>query len=338
MKRMKLIIKLFFIACFDKWLELVLDLFTLIGSAVTIACTYYKSGFVLNNYVDLAVLVFILFIFIVWFYRVCKIILQWDSLDFPKDTFFEYLPLQLEKASIEIKSIAGDVSWLEEQKQVYSNLLAQNPHMNLSIYYSDKKIEQRKRTQELITEYSGLGIKMIPYPYEVETEHIKGVLMDPNAENARFLSFSKREDGDVIRFVKFFSWTNEFHLANAFINSIDTYISLIEEMQEMEEEYESRINELENNITSYIKKLKDKNCVYIGVSGLNNIGKSTLCDGLKLAYKERVIIVRDPFISDLKNSDIANCSFEIALFCLLNQIFEFQEKIQDIKRKIPSDR
>lgn len=326
MKRIIIKLKLFSIACFDKWEELVLDLFTLIGSAVTIAYTYFKSGFVLNDYWDLAVLGFILFIFAVWAYRAYKTIFQWDSLDLPKETFFEYLPLQLEKASTDIKSLAGDVSWLEKQKEVYSNLLSQNPHMTFSIYYSDKESELRKRTRELITDYCDIGVKMIPYPYEVETEHIKGVLIDPNEENARFLSFSKKKDGDIINCTKYFSWTNEFHLANTFVNSINTYVSLIAEVNEMEEEYTSKIEELEKNNSKYIKKLEEKKCVYVGVSGLNNIGKSTLCDVLKRYYQDRVIIVRDPFISDIKNS-----SFDIALFCLLNQILEFQEKYQEIE-------
>lgn len=325
MKRIIFRFKLFFIACLDKWAELLLDLFTLIGSAVTIFFTYYKDGIVLNNYKDFGIDIFLIIILLVWIYRAYKTIFHWNSLDLPKDTFFDYLPLQLEKASTKIKSIAGDVSWLEDQKSVYYKLIANNPHMNISIYYSGKEVANKKRTMELIEEYGNRGLKMIPYPYEVKTEHIKGILIDPDAENARFLSFSKIDEGDKITCTKFYASTNEFHLANSFVNSIDSYILLENTMKCLEEKNESKIREMDIKISECLEEIKEKKCVYVGVSGLNNIGKSTLCDTLKRKYSERVVIIRDPFISDIKSS-----SFDIALFCLLNQILEFQTMFNEI--------
>ena len=65
------------------------------------------------------------------------------------------------------------------------------------------------------------------------------------------------------------------------------------------------------------KQTKKK--VYIGVSGINNIGKSSLCLELKQKYGNDLAIIEDSFISEAKQS-----SFEVSLFCLLNQVLDYR--------------
>lgn len=284
---------------------ILLDIFTLLGSAVTIWCAYFDRPFKINFLLDWIVAAFICFILIILIIRCLRLILKWESLNFPKDIFFQYISMQAIKASNSIKSIAGDLSWLAKQKETYEKIRKEKTHVSITIYYSEEGVINNTETQSLINEYLELGIRMIPYPFKIQTKHTKGILIDTD-ENARFLSFLKQKEGDVISCTKYYHDANEFSLAHAFIESIDNYIKLRDNLEQ------TKINK----------------SVFIGVSGLNNIGKSSLCLELKLKYGEKVIVIEDSFISDTEQS-----SFEVALFCLLNQIFEFTRLKKELSDK-----
>ena len=297
----------------QQWINIILEFVAFLGSIVTICGAYFKDGFKIENrshWFIAALVILIFFLFIIKCYR---ILFNWKSLNFPKKTFFPYISTQAHMATNIIRSIAGDLSWLKHQKETYEEIIQKIP---VEIYYSDDNVKGNDETIALINEYKKLGVKMIPYPFNVETKYIKGLLVDSD-ENAKFFSFFKEQD-DSISCSKYTKNTNEYYLAKSFIDSIDNYINL-------KKNYISAKQDLEN-LNKFMQLNKT---VFIGVSGLNNIGKSTLCKELKLKYGESLIVIEDSFIGEVKLS-----SFEVALFCLLNQILEFNRLRKENPSKV----
>lgn len=287
----------------QQWINITLDLFVHIGTSVTIYCFVLGTTFYLKKWQHILVVLFILFILTIFLYRAITLFSKWKHIDFPKKLFFTYVSSEVNSANNKIVSIAGDLSWLKHQKNTYKNLRSKN--INIEIYYSKDDIKENNETKALIKDYSSLGIKMIPYPFEIHTKNIKGILIDSD-ENAKFLSFYKKND-DIINCTKYLSTSNEYHLAHSFIKSINSHIEL-------------------NNEYNEYKTTPPKNSILIGVSGLNNIGKTTLCYELRLKYEESLITIGDTFIGDVKISN-----FEVALFCLLNQILEYNKILNEKK-------
>ncbi len=283
------------------------DFISILASIITIYSSYYQSrSFNLNCIWDFIINVVALLALMLFVYRCYQIIGKWEKLVLPKALFFKYIEYQILKADNEIKNIAGDLSWLERLKDKYFTIKKEN-NISIVIYYSSDKISNNSKLQCLIKEYQDNGIQMISYPPEIRPNRIKGMLIDIS-NNERFLSFTKEKDGDFICCNKYYCHTNEYYMALAFLNTIEAYISL-------KEKYEKQ-------------STNTKQKIFIGISGINNIGKTTLCNELKQTYGNKVAIIGDPFISDLNKS-----SFEIAIFCLLNQLIEYHRIINEYKDK-----
>lgn len=74
--------------------------------------------------------------------RMYKTLWKWEKLILPKKIFFEYVAYQASNASNEIKSIAGDLSWLDSQKDTYFSL-ANKQNLHIAIYYSADKVSKK---------------------------------------------------------------------------------------------------------------------------------------------------------------------------------------------------
>lgn len=290
--------QLFKIGVLQSFSEILFDFISITASLVTISVVYFdKHRFNFSNFLDWIVL-FVMLLAVVLFLRRCyKILWKWEKLILPKDIFFKYVAYQASKASNDIKSIAGDLSWLESQKDTYFSL-AKKTNLHIIIYYSAERVSNNERTKSLIEEYKKNNIQMIPYPSDIQPRHVKGMLIDMD-ENAKFLSFTKVNDGESILCTKYYYDTNEYYIAVAFIDCIEKYLKI-------KAQYEDLSN-------------RTKKKVYIGVSGINNIGKSSLCLELKQIYGNDLAIIQDSFISEAKLS-----TFEVSLFCMLNQFLDYR--------------
>ena len=303
--------QLFKIGIKQSFIERLLGLISLIASVVTISVAYFHDRkFNPTIFWDWLVILFCLLAFGVFFYRCYKILWKWEKLILPRKVFFEYVAYQAAKADNTIKSIAGDLSWLKEQKDTYISL-AKKTNLHIIIYYSAERVLNDEETKSTIEEYKQNNIQMIPYPSEIQLGHVKGMLIDINDENSRFLSFTKVNEGESFIFTKYYYDTNEYYLATAFLDSIEKYLKL-------KAEYE----DINNRINRINKK------VFIGVSGINNIGKSTLCRMLKQKYSNDLAIIQDPFIGEAKQS-----TFEVSLFCMLNQLLDYRRIIIEQSNK-----
>lgn len=282
--------------------EILSDFISLAASLVTILVAYYhKRDLNLSNFTDWLVIVVILLAVYMFSYRCYRILWKWEMLVLPKNVFFKYVAHQASKAGNEIINIAGDLSWLESQKDIYISLV-KNQTLHIVIYYSIDRVANNEKTKSIIKEYKQHNVQMIPYPSEIQPGHVKGMLIDKD-ENAKFLSFTKVNDGESIRCTKYYYDTNEYYMATAFINCIEKYLELKKQYQDLCE--------------------KNKKKIFIGIFGINNIGKSSLCLELKLKFGDDVAIIEDSFIGEAKKS-----TFEVALFCLLNQILNYR-RIKD---------
>lgn len=281
-----------------------LDFISLIASLATIYLAYFHDKtFSSTNILDWLVIIAMLFAFFVFIHRCYIILWKWERLVLPRPVFYEYVAYQADKADNTIKSIAGDLSWLNVKilKDTYFSL-AKKANLHIIIYYSAERVFNNEETKSTIEEYKQNNIQMIPYPSEIQLGHVKGMLIDINNENSRFLSFTKVKEEDSFIITKYYYDTNEYYLAIAFLDSIEKYIKLKTEFED-----------LNNRINKINKK------VFIGVSGINNIGKSTLCRMLKQKYGNDLAIIQDPFIGEAKQS-----TFEVSLFCMLNQLLDYR--------------
>lgn len=221
-----------------------------------------------------------------------------------KNVFFEYINRKLFHAS-SVVNIAGDLSWLEKQYDVFETL--RNKGCPVKIYYCNNEITQADCIAVQIQKYKELGIQMIPYPTEMEPHHksLKGLIIDNGEEDLKFYSFMKKDDeGLYMRCSLYKNNAPELKIVQAYIKSLDVFVEMV---------YKIKILKLP-------QKEINKNML-IGVSGLNNIGKSTLCRQMIKEFGEDVVeLIPDTFIQHSGESDL-----EIALFCISIQMTIFNK-------------
>ena len=285
----------------ENFIVAVLELSATLGSVVTIYTSYFDHEINLNSYKDLGIISFIVFIFIVFIFKIVRQ-LKSERLVLKKNTFFEYVNRKLLHASSVI-NIAGDLSWLEKQYDVFKTLRENG--CPVKIFYCDNGATQTDCIAIQIQNYKELGIQMIPYPTEMEPHHksLKGLIIDNGEEDLKFYSFMKKDDeGLYMRCSLYKNNAPELKIVQAYINSLDIFVNLLDRIK----------------VLSLPQKEINKNML-IGVSGLNNIGKSTLCRQMIKEFGEDVVeLIPDTFIQHSGKSDL-----EIALFCISIQMTIF---------------
>ncbi len=153
--------------------EILSDFISLAASLVTILVAYYhKRDLNLSNFTDWFVIVVILLAVYMFSYRCYRILWKWEMLVLPKNVFFKYVAHQASKAGNEIINIAGDLSWLESQKDIYISLV-KNQTLHIVIYYSIDRVANNEKTKSIIKEYKQHNVQMIPYPSEIQPGHVK---------------------------------------------------------------------------------------------------------------------------------------------------------------------
>lgn len=290
-----------------------LDFVTMLGSIVTIYTSYFDGDIDLNKIQDLFILFFLIFVFSVFMYKIiCNF--NYERIILKKRTFFDYVNRKLLYAS-RVINLAGDLSWLEKQQETFKELRSKG--CSVKIYYCDSMQTQSDNIARLILEYKQIGIEMIPYPLEMESHHtlLKGLIIDNGEGNLKFYSFTKEDDdGSYMKCSLYKNSDPELKMIQAYVNSLDELI-----------EIKNNKKILQTTVNTINKSL------LIGVSGLNNIGKSSLCRLLIKDFGEEAIeVIPDTFIQHSGASD-----FEISLFCISIQLTIFNRvKINNPNKKI----
>ena len=271
---------------------IVLDLATYLGSVGTIYSVYFNSSnkFDIADKEDWFVGGFLCFILFVWLIRTINILfLKLSSVELKRDSFFKFISIEKSKASASLINIAGDVSWLINEKESFKKTKEDNPNLDVWIFFDKSKIVDGN-VLNVINEYKALGIKMIEYPFSVP--HLKALIIDSELDDKRFLVFKKIDD--KIKIDVFKNDNIAISFAEAFVKSIKSY----------------------------------PNKIIVGVSGLNNLGKTTLTSLLKETYGDNLAIINDTFKHDADNS------FESAILSLCFQLYDFTNILRNSKSKI----
>lgn len=278
-----------------------------IGSAISIYSFYFKKGFSLEKKLDYVITAFLLLIIIVYMFRL-KAILNRRKLKLKKKLFFEYINRRLNNAK-SIINIAGDLSWLAIQYETYTKL--KKEERQIKIYYSENSINKPGHRYDTIQKYKDLGVEMIPYPkgFELQSQSIKGMILDYGDDDLKFYSFSKLDEGgNCMQCSQYERSDPEFKIVSSYIHALDENLKAVKKIKEVT-----------------LSQGKPENLFLIGVSGLNNIGKTTLCRKLANEYGEEFVeLIPDTFIQHSKTSDLP-----IALFCISTQIALFNKIIID---------
>lgn len=209
-----------------------------------------------------------------------------------KDDFYKYIQKERKKANSSIVNLAGNLSWLRKEKDKLIALKKYKPELKIEIYYD----EIEAGLEAFIKECKDAGIVIEPYPIR-NLPNIKSIVVDSkNGEEAKMYVILRYHDGFKV------------HLCDKDSFSLKFAQSLI----------------------SCLPKLKQKKI--IGLSGINNIGKTSIATALKKHYGEKIAIIDDPFISDYESNS------DTAFVCLNKQIKEYLQALNSDKEIILFDR
>ncbi len=270
----------------------IIDFASYFGSVVTIYSVYFNSSnkFDPTDSTDWYLSIFLIFILLVWLIKTIKnLFLNLGSLELERESFFKFISIEKSKASISLINIAGDVSWLINEKDSFAQTKQTNPNLDVWVFYDKLKVVD-KHVLEVIEEYKKLGIKMVEYPFAVP--HLKALIIDSESDDKRFFVFKKLDS--KIKIDLFKNDNIALNFAEAFVQSIRSYPTKI----------------------------------IIGISGLNNLGKSTLSSILKEEFGEKIAIVNDTFKHDADNS------FESSVLALCFQLYDFTNVLRNSKSKV----
>jgi len=278
--------------------EIALDFVTYLGSATTILSIYFnKRKFDPKNILDDTIILFSLFILVMWILRVKEITKKINKIRLNRKDFFEFVSNEKRKALNSIISISGDVSWLIEEKDSFQSLIKERQNLNIEIFYDKNKINN-KALFNLLAEYKKIGIKTLPYPFP-NIPHLKALIIDDDTEDVKLFAFIKDDDNFQVDIYKRGDITLNY--ASAFISNIRSYYEQV-------------------NLES--KKL------FIGISGINNIGKTTLASILKHHYGSDMTIIPDTY---KKYNDKV---FVTDIIILYEQIMIFLDELKYSSAKI----
>jgi hypothetical protein len=213
---------------------------------------------------------------------------------FERDKFFDFIDKERLNARSSIINIVGDMSWIDQEKEKIEQLI--NTTNNLSmIFYYDPDVTESK--QKIIDEYKRMGAKMIPYPVSGGAD-IKLMVIDIETEESSKMYGIER--------------CNESGFQGFKVHIFDNYTYPIKMAKEF---------------LRFLPLLK--RTIVIGISGINNIGKTTLIGEIKRQLNNKVVVIDDPWVDIEKPKDTTSTdekriySRNVALACLHKQLFDF---------------
>lgn len=198
----------------------------------------------------------------------------------------ELLAMARVSAETSAETLAGDLSWLEEESPALRAVKAENPTLRITVFYDRDRV-----SRDLLLRVSKLedsGIELVPYPVGI-TPLIRCTVVDrelPYATRAYAYVRHGSEYTELARPQHQFEW-QELSTNNTIV--ISALSSLIEILRA--------------TMTTTIR---------IGISGINNVGKTTFATKLRSTLQKRftVDLIPDHFRT-VKNGTELNNNFRI---------------------------
>ena len=209
------------------------------------------------------------------------------------------------EAEKSIITIGGDLSWLRKDIMTLREIKEEHPYVQIYIYYDKDKLSTgtKKLVRELEFESS---IQLIPYPDNVPIPQIRCMVTDYDLSengNCKIYTYPK---------IKWDTISN--HEKDKFLWNEYTY--------------QTNPN-LYNAVISLLQNLKSASLhqVFIGITGLNNTGKTSIINRCKkiLDNSFTVRVVPDVFIGENHNRDYRKENHQI----LLKQAMDLYEKYDE---------
>jgi hypothetical protein len=272
-----------------------------IASVITIILTWFvKNGdfnFEATKFFDWIVLIICIYISIAGCIDIIKAV-KYPRFALVNRKELSYLiNVARDKARTSIINVSGDLSWLNDDFEALQIIRQKSKHLVMKIYFNPQKISEKLLPKIILLHES--GINMIPYDIEKELS-VKCMMIDNNSEEDRKLFlYPKMEHGKIIR-----PKDNDFFMWKQVDNDkflLDSIASLINIM-------ESR-----------------KRPIRIGISGINNVGKTHL-------FKKCIDILRKNFsikgfddeFKKYNNTDL-NTNYIILMNQIINQMYITEE-------------
>lgn len=183
-------------------------------------------------------------------------------------------------ADYTIDIIAGDISWIHEEEKQLLELLSARPELTITVFYEKDKISNSNNLLLKMNELESAGIKLNPYKDRYHSKIRCTVIDRDHHESMQLFVYKKiNKDIAIAREEHLFLWQEKFNQQDPIIKIIRSYVSLL---------------------------LSQKPApIHIGISGLNNVGKTTLINNIiqKLKGKYNTSVIQDKFRSHGNKTD-----------------------------------
>lgn len=278
-----------------------------IASVITILVAFFGTGFGENRWISGLVIV----AGIIWiasgiysmrsiFNKETKAIVSYTELH-------DLLTVARYEAEKSIINIGGDLSWLKQDISTLREIKDEHPDVKIKIFYDKSKLSEE--TRKLIAELQMENIvQLIPYPEGLQVPSIRCMVTDfgcGEVEDCRIYIYPKVEGEKASQHMKDkFAWQEYTYKTNP--NLYNSVASLME-------------------VLDSIKRHQ----IMVGISGLNNTGKTSIINKCKEKLQKNfsIRIVPDTFHQVITNKDFSYINRQIIFKQLSDLHTNYKEDI-----------
>lgn len=219
----------------------------------------------------------------------------------------DFLTVARYEAENSIVNIGGDLSWLKQDIETICDIKSEHPNVHIKIYYDKSKLSSE--TKKLISDLqSGNIVQLIPYPSGIPIPEIRCMITDfgdSELENCKIYIYPKKESENTSKHINDkFEWQEYTYKTNPNLyNSVASLLSLLNSVK--------------------------RHQVIVGVSGLNNTGKTSIIYKCKEILQKNftVRIIPDDFQHISKSKDYSYINQQIIFNQLSNLNTNYKEDI-----------
>lgn len=184
------------------------------------------------------------------------------------------------KASTSILILGGDISWIKNQIDILIKIKADNQDKRIVIYYNMNSITEE--TKKYLKRLSDNDIKILSYPKNLKPS-LRCLLID-------------REDTNNLQLISF----EKYQAKQNLLSNEDTLYNI---------EIYNNADQLNIKLIDYLLttfETLDKQIIKIGITGANNVGKTSIAKGLtnELNKEFRTLLINDAFREVGENTKI----------------------------------
>lgn len=254
--------------------KVILPLVSHLAAIVTIGVAWFNRAgsfkFSPESLLDW-IMSFVLIGFASCIYLIIKSFVDSGSIKVTRDQASDLVALARSEAESSFINISGDLSWLKEDYLQLKALKENKPHLKMQIYYDSGIVSAENL--EIMKRLISIGIEFTPYPHAVSSK-MKCILVDRESVNhSRLFAISKIPISETVdpRDTGFRLWQAYTDRSSLTFKGVISFLDILE-------------------------KAKPKP-ILIGISGINNVGKTTFASKLyeRLRTKFNTDLVDDVF-------------------------------------------